>query len=254
MMENIYNLLLIAMAILAIVVFVALYFIEAGYGYLFNPRYGVPIPNRVGWCMMETPVCVAMAVLWWLSDRRFEIVPFALFLMFQSHYVWRSFIFPFKMRGNSKMPLGIVAMGMLFNTINAIMQGGWIFYIAPSGYYDDWLNKPYIYIGGVLFFVGMYINRQSDSIIRNLRKEGDTAHYIPHGGMFRYVSSANYFGEIVEWIGFSIASWSWGAVVFVWWSFANLAPRSAALYRRYESEFGEEFTKLKRKRVIPFIY
>ena len=25
-------------------------------------------------------------------------------------------------------------------------------------------------------------------------------------------------------------------------------------YNKYEEEFGEEFTKLKRKRVIPFIY
>ena len=72
--------------------------------------------------------------------------------------------------------------------------------------------------------------------------------------MFRFVSSANYFGELVEWTGFAIASWSGAGLLFVWWTFANLAPRSAALYRRYEAEFGDEFRKLKRKRIIPFIY
>ena len=158
------------------------------------------------------------------------------------------------MRGNSKMPLGIVLMGMTFNTLNALMQGGWIFFLAPENYYADWFSKPFIYIGIAIFFAGMFINWQADYIIRHLRKPGDTKHYIPKGGMFRYVSSANYFGELVEWTGFAIASWSWAGAVFVLWTFANLAPRSASLYKRYEKEFGEEFTSLKRKRIIPFIY
>ena len=38
------------------------------------------------------------------------------------------------------------------------------------------------------------------------------------------------------------------------WTFANLAPRAASLRRRYEQEFGEEFSRLRRKRIIPFIY
>ena len=45
------------------------------------------------------------------------------------------------------MPLGIVVMGMAFNTLNALMQGGWIFYVSPEGYYADWFAKPYIYVG-----------------------------------------------------------------------------------------------------------
>ena len=249
-----YNTFLITMAIIAVFVFIALQFFEAGYGYLFDRRYGPPVPNKVGWVLMESPVFVMMCVLWALSDRQWDVVPLVLFAMFQMHYFQRSFIFPMLMRGNSKMPLGIVLMGMIFNTLNACMQGGWIFYLAPKGYYDNWFAKPFIYIGIAVFFAGMFINWQADYIIRHLRKEGDTRHYIPKGGMFRYVSSANYFGELVEWTGFAIASWSWAGVVFVLWTFANLAPRSASLYKRYEKEFGEEFTSLKRKRIIPFIY
>ena len=134
------------------------------------------------------------------------------------------------------------------------MQGGWFFFVSPAAYDEGWFARPYIYIGAAIFFAGMYVNRRSDAIIRGLRKEGDTPHYIPRGGMFRYVSSANYFGELTEWTGFAVASWSWAGAVFVWWTFANLAPRSASLYKRYTAEFGEEFTALKRKRIIPFIY
>ena len=250
-----YNIFLVVMAAVALVVFIALYFVEAGYGYLFNPKFGFPVPNKVGWVLMESPVFFAMAVLWWMSDYAVEAAPLALFLMFELHYFQRSFIFPMLMRGNSKMPIGIVLMGMVFNTLNAVMQGGWIFYYAPEmGYYDGWMSKPYFYIGAAVFAFGMITNIHSDYVIRNLRKEGDTKHYIPKGGMFKYVSSANYFGEFMEWVGFAIASWSWAGVVFAWWTFANLGPRSAALYRRYVREFGAEFTALKRKRIIPFIY
>ena len=253
MLETYYTFLWV-MAAAAVVVFVALHFVEAGYGYLFNPRYGRPISNKVGWVLMESPVFVAMAILWALSDRRFEAAPLVLFALFQIHYFHRSFIFPLRLRGNSKMPLGIVLMGAVFNTLNALMQGGWIFYLAPEGFYQDWFARPMIWIGIALFAIGMGINLQADHIIRSLRKPGDTRHYIPQGGMFRYVTSANYFGELVEWTGFAIASWSWAGVVFVLWTFANLAPRAASLRRRYTQEFGEEFTRLGRKRIIPFIY
>lgn len=249
-----YHIFLIVMAFAGLGVFVALQFFEAGYGYLFDRRYGPPVPNKAGWVMMESPVFILMALLWWFSDRRFEAGPLALLLLFELHYFQRSFIFPLLMRGRSKMPLGIVAMGILFNTLNAAMQGGWIFYLAPEGFYADWFARPYIYIGGAVFLAGMAVNLHSDHIIRRLRRPGDTRHYIPRGGMFRYVSSANYFGELMEWVGFAIASWSWAGAVFAWWTFCNLAPRAASLSRRYEREFGQEFTSLKRKRIIPFIY
>ncbi|MBQ5608935.1 MAG: DUF1295 domain-containing protein [Rikenellaceae bacterium] len=250
-----YNTFLWIMGATAAVVFVALYFVEAGYGMLFDRRFGPPVPNRIGWVLMEAPVFVAMTALWWASDRTWEAAPLALFALFQTHYFQRSFIFPFLIRGKSKMPLGIMLMGATFNTLNALMQGCWIFYLAPADRYTAaWLYSPQFIIGTIVFIAGMAINLHSDYIIRHLRKEGDTRHYIPMGGMFRYVSSANYFGEFMEWVGFAIASWSWAGVIFAWWTFANLGPRSASLYRRYEKEFGNEFTSLKRKKIIPFIY
>ena len=41
-----YDLLLVAMALLAVAVFAALRFFEAGYGYLFDRRYGRPIDRK----------------------------------------------------------------------------------------------------------------------------------------------------------------------------------------------------------------
>jgi 3-oxo-5-alpha-steroid 4-dehydrogenase 1 len=153
------------------------------------------------------------------------------------------------------MPLAIVLMGATFNTLNAFMQGGWIFYFSsPDSYPMDWLCSPQFIIGTIVFFAGLYINIDSDYIIRHLRKPGDTAHYLPKGRMFKYVTSANYFGEFMEWVGFAILTWSAAGAVFALWTFANLGPRAARIRNRYKSEFSEELDTNKVKRIIPFIW
>ncbi len=254
-MEEVFNYFLITMSVIALFVFVALYFVDAGYGMMINKKWGWAIPNKIGWILMESPVFIVMTALMLFSPRKTELVPLVIFALFQLHYFQRSFIFPLLMKGKSKMPIAIVAMGMLFNTLNGIMQGGWIFYIAPDTLYtSQWLYSPQFIIGAIIFFVGMAINLHSDHIVRNLRKPGDTKHYIPRGGMYNYVCSSNYFGELVEWTGFAILTWSSAGLVFVWWTFANLVPRANTIHKKYLSEFGEEYKKLNRKRIIPFIY
>ena len=153
------------------------------------------------------------------------------------------------------MPVSIILMGVVFNTLNAFMQGGWIFYLSPADRYPaSWLISIPFIAGTAVFFAGMFINIQSDGIIRNLRKPGDTAHYLPKDGMFRYVTSANYFGEFMEWTGFALLTWSWAGAVFALWTFANLAPRAARIYEMYSREFPDELDTSKTKRMIPFIY
>jgi 3-oxo-5-alpha-steroid 4-dehydrogenase. len=144
---------------------------------------------------------------------------------------------------------------VLFNTLNAFMQGGWIFYLSPPDAYPaSWLGSVPFILGTMLFLGGMFINIQSDSIIRHLRKPGDTAHYLPRDGMFRYVTSANYFGEFLEWVGFAILTWSWAGAIFALWTFANLAPRASRIYDYYCQEFSGELDTRKVKRIIPFIF
>ena len=151
------------------------------------------------------------------------------------------------------MPILILLMGVLFNILNGLMQGEWIFYLAPSGYYTaDWLLSPCFWIGTLLFFSGMLINWHSDSVIRNLRTSGDTRHYLPQRGMYRYVTSANYLGEIVEWVGWAVLTWSLPGCVFAWWTIANLVPRADAIWHRYKEEFGSQVEY--KKRIFPFLY
>ena len=243
------------MAILAVVVFFCLYHVDAGYGKFYAPKWGPSLDNRLGWILMEAPVFIAMLLLWWFSARRADPVRVVFLLLFELHYFHRSFIFPLQIRGRSRMPVSIVLMGVLFNSLNALMQGGWIFYFSPEEFYPvSWLTGLPFLLGTLLFLGGMGVNIWSDSIIRHLRKPGDTAHYLPKGGLFRYVTSANYFGEFVEWVGFAVLTWSWSGAVFALWTFANLAPRAARIYELYAREFPDELDTDKVRRILPFIY
>lgn len=250
-----FNIFLTVMAAVAVLVFVSLFFVDAGYGKFYDKKWGPAIDNRLGWVLMECPVFLLMLVLWLCSDRREDLPRVVMLLIFEIHYFQRSFIFPLLIRGKGRMPLSIILMGFLFNSLNALAQGGWLFYFsAPERYTAAWLYDPRFIIGALIFFYGMYVNISSDSIIRHLRKPGDTAHYLPRGGMFRYVTSANYFGELLEWTGFAILTWSWAGALFAVWTFANLGPRAARIYDRYKVEFEDQFDASKLKRMIPFIY
>ena len=243
------------MAVLAVIVFIALHRINAGYGMMATRKWGAAINNRLGWFLMELPAFTCMAVLWALSPRGGDPAPCVMASLFELHYFQRTFIFPFLIRGKNKMPWAIIAMGMVFNAINTYLIGGWIFYLSPADFYSpSWLLSPLFFLGTIIFFVGMGINLHSDHVIRNLRAPGDSRHYIPSKGMYKFVASANYFGETIEWIGFAILSWSVAGAVFVLWTFANLAPRARAIHKRYCDEFGEQYSCLNRRYIIPFLY
>lgn len=254
-LENDYDTVLIAMTVIALFVFVALFFVKAGYGRFITRQWGLSVSNKLGWIMMELPVFIFMLFFCISSDRALQVPHIVFFLLFELHYLQRSMIFPFIIKGRNKMPVTVILLGAVFNSVNAFMQGGWIFYVSPANYYNSaWMASPQFIVGTTVFLVGMVVNIHSDRIIRHLRNPGDTQHYLPKGGMFKYVTSANYFGEFVEWVGFAILTWSWAGAVFALWTFANLAPRAHELRKSYMKQFPEEFKTAKLKRMIPFVY
>lgn len=251
-----YYTLMAAMAILSVVVFIALQFVEAPYGMTFSKKWGPSVGNKLGWVIMEAPAFICMLAFCIFSPSR-GWQPLAMAMIFMLHYFQRSFIFPMLMRGKSRMSCIIPLMGATFNILNTYFIGAWLFHFSPQGYYD-YSAHPLMALaaiaGLVIFIAGMAINLHSDYIIRHLRKPGEKGHKIPRGGMFRYVTSANYFGEITEWIGYALLSWSPAGALFAIWTCANLVPRARKLHQRYISEFDTEYKSLLRHRIFPFIY
>lgn len=243
-----------AMAVIAVFVFITLYFVKAGYGIFRTKQWGISINNKAAWVMMEAPVFIVMLYMWASNGASTALPSFLAFLLFELHYFQRSFIFPMLMKGKSRMPIAIMLMGITFNVINGLLIGTSLF-VFPQSLFNEgiaYLAHPTAILGIAIFFVGMAINLHSDHVIRHLRQPGDTRHYLPQKGFYRYVTSANYFGELVEWTGFALLCSTPAAWLFVVWTAANLIPRAAAIHRHYREEFGEAVGT--RKRVIPFVY
>jgi protein-S-isoprenylcysteine O-methyltransferase Ste14 len=244
-----FGMLLRAWFVLAALVFIALFLITAPYGRHTRRGWGPQIGARAGWIIMESISAVSMAGFFLLGDRPANPVAIVFLIMWEAHYLHRSFIFPFRMRVNGKrMPVLIVGMGMVFNLGNCYLNGRYLFHFGPVQA-SSWLMSPQFLMGTFIFLSGFAINYHSDHILLNLRKPGETGYRIPRGGLYRWVSSPNYLGEILEWSGWAIATWSIPGLCFAVWTFANLAPRAWSHHQWYREQFPDY--PPERKALIP---
>nr|XP_009932723.1 PREDICTED: 3-oxo-5-alpha-steroid 4-dehydrogenase 2 [Opisthocomus hoazin] len=168
---------------------------------------------------------------------------------FCQYFFNRTFIYPFFTRGRP-FPLQLLFFGMLFCIYNGFLQGYYLIYCAE--YPNDWCTDIRFTSGLLLFLLGMGINIHSDLLLRQLRKPGEVTYKIPQGGLFTYVSGANYFGEIVEWFGFAIATWSLPAFAFAFFTLCCIGPRAYHHHRYYLKTFTD-YPK-SRKALIPFVF
>ncbi len=236
---------------LAVITFPVLLFITAPYGRHTSKSWGKMISNRKGWLIMELPSLITFTVLFLTGDHHGPNIIWFFFALWQVHYINRTFIYPARIRTKGKkMPLAIMFMAVFFNLVNGFLNGYYFGYIHPV-YPDSWASDPRFIAGVVVFFTGMTINLLADEKLIHLRKNSDTGYYIPQGGIYNYISCPNYFGEILQWSGFAIMSWSLPALSFAIWTVVNLAPRAIDHHKWYKKTFKNY--PAKRKALIPFI-
>ncbi len=230
---------LVGWAVLAAVVFVVLLRIPAAYGRHARRGWGPALPALLGWVLMELPAPVGVAVFFALAPRRGP-VEFALLALWELHYVQRTFVYPWLRRHRARpIPLSIVAMGFAFNVVNAWLQGYGLFHLAAVPRPTSWLADPRFLLGSAVFLGGWVANVHSDTLLLRLRRPGETGYRIPFGGLFRWVSCPNYLGEVVEWCGWALLTWSPAGAVFAWWTAANLVPRALTHHRWYRERFPD---------------
>ena len=190
---------------LAVIAFVVLMFIPAPYGRFVRRGWGPQIPSRLGWILMETPAVLVFAYAFFIGENWRSPAPLVLFALWQLHYVYRTFVFPFRMRGTKKMALLVTLYVLLFVTAPYGYLNGR--YLSHFGEYPtSWLVDPRFLVGASLFLIGLVINFQSDLILIKLRNPGETGYKLPVGGLYRWLSCPNYFGEILEWTGWAVAT------------------------------------------------
>lgn len=221
---------------LAALTFLALTRIDAPYGRHARPGWGPVVSARLGWVLMEAPASLVFAGVHLAGPHALEPGPLLLAALWQLHYAWRAFGYPFTLPAGARpMPLSIAAMGLGFNLFNASLNA---WQVSAVGDYSGWLGDPRLYLGGAVFLGGMWINRWADAGLRRLR-DGGGGYRVPQGGLYRWVSCPNYLGEIVEWLGWALATWSLAGLGFAVYTFANLGPRAMAHHRWYRATFPD---------------
>lgn len=248
--SSVHTILVWIQLMLAVPTALALLVRTAPYGRYRRSGWGPTISSRWGWVLMESPAAVGFLVIYLLGDLKLHAAPLLFLAMWQSHYLFRTFVMPLRMgRAGQRMPLVIPLMGFAFNCLNAYINARWISHL--HAYDDSWLLDPRFLAGVAIFFVGMAINRRSDRVLLALRKPGETGYHIPRGGLYRWVSCPNYLGEIIEWTGYAIATWSLAGSAFAVYTVANLAPRALSHHAWYRSHFSDYPSE--RKSLIPRI-
>ena len=240
----------LSVLVAAVLAGLALLFVQAPYGRYVRSGWGPTMSTRWAWIIMESPAVLAFVYFYVQGETAGETVSLLFLGMWQLHYVHRTFIYPLRMRGSAarQTPVLIPSLAVLFNIANAYLNGSWISNIE-AGYTLAWLSTPMFLIGFVLFFAGFIINRWADAKLRALRPPGDAGYYVPRGGMYEWISCPNYFGEILQWFGWAIATWSTAGLAFALFTTANLAPRALSHHKWYRQKFEDYPTK--RKALIP---
>ena len=238
----------------ALVVHITMFFVTAPFGRHTSDKWGKTINNKLGWMIMESPSLLIMLYFLLTGTNSLNSYVWILSVVWILHYTNRSFIYPLRIKATPKqIPVFIVLNAILFNFMNAGLNGYYLAEIAPpENYNPQWLSSPHFIIGILIFVAGAFINLRSDSILINLRSPGETGYKIPKGFLFEYISSPNLFGELIEWGGFALMAWNLPALTFMVWTFANLVPRAKNHHDWYKKQFPDYPSE--RKIIFPFLF
>ncbi|XP_070556793.1 3-oxo-5-alpha-steroid 4-dehydrogenase 1-like isoform X2 [Ptychodera flava] len=185
------------------------------------------------------------------EDARFGYTNQTFLWLWLLHYIHRGIIHPLLMRYSQKeVSLGITLGGLFPNLIFSFVCSDWI---GSAVYADNYFYDPRFILGIILFVVGYIINKWADAKLRRLRNQGDNQGYhIPYGGLFEVISCPNYFGEMLEWTGWALGTWSLAGCVWLLFGCSTFIPRSKHNHTWYKEHF-EDYPN-RRKALIPFVY
>lgn len=224
---------------LSVLIFILLFFVPAPYGRHIRPGWGPKINNTAGWVIMET-VSLLTFVWFFLSGYvSSNPVNWLFFSIWVLHYGNRSIVFPMRLPNKKKkMPLIILVFAIFFNLVNGYINGYYLGWLQPS-YPEGWWYDFRFIAGLLIFIAGFIINIYSDNILFRMRRTNSKEYKIPYGGLYKWISCPNYLGEMMEWAGWALATWSLPGLAFCVWTIANLLPRAVANHKWYKQQFND---------------
>jgi protein-S-isoprenylcysteine O-methyltransferase Ste14 len=230
--------------IIGLIIFPINLIYKAPYGRHTSKKWGISIDNKLGWIIMELPALLICPAIYFYFKVDFDI-SIMFICLWIIHYFNRTIIFPFRIKTKGKkMPLAIVLSAFFFNIVNGSING---YFLSNINLHSV---SIFLITGFLLFVLGLYINISSDNKLINLRKI-KKGYFVPKGGLFKYISCPNFFGEILEWFGFALMTFNIGSLSFFIWTCCNLIPRALAHHTWYKNKFNE-YPK-ERKAILPFL-
>jgi 3-oxo-5-alpha-steroid 4-dehydrogenase 1 len=248
-MHILYKYSLILILGFALVVFILLFFVSAPYGKFLRKGWGPSIHSKWAWMLMEF-ASPALITYFFLTSVQKSLPEYFFIIFWMAHYIDRTFIYPFTQSGRGKpYPIILVCMAFIFNCLNGFVNGYGVFYLTM--YSNSWFLTWQFLVGVLIFISGFIINKTADEQLRRMRNHNTVEYLLPRGWLFNYISSPHYFGEIIEWAGWAVMTWSVPGFAFFVFTFANLFPRAIASHKWYISNFPD-YPK-ERRAIIPFI-
>jgi 3-oxo-5-alpha-steroid 4-dehydrogenase 1 len=249
--ENTFSTFVIVWIGFALLLFPVMLNVTAPYGRHSKRNWGLMISNRLGWFIMEIPSLVLFLFFVIMYGDFSNILLLIATFLWVSHYFHRAIIFPLRIHTKGKkMPVLIMVFALFFNLVNGSINGYWVGKIDTPFLFEGWNIVRFI-TGIAIFIIGYIINQYHDRILIRLRISNTKGYQIPQGGLFRYISCPNFWGEIIEWAGFAILCWSLPALAFFVWTVVNLVPRALDHHKWYLKKFDDYPNE--RKAVIPGI-
>ncbi|HHD15574.1 MAG TPA: DUF1295 domain-containing protein [Euryarchaeota archaeon] len=246
---DLYLLLFFSEMITAVVVFILLMFFTAPYGKHSRKGWGPMMGSRSAWVLMELPAVFVIVIVLVVFGKGVDFVNLTFLFLWELHYLYRTFLFPVFMRGSRRsFPVILVIFALLFNCLNGTLNGIFLGF----GRDMEWMYSIPFIVGTSVFFSGFALHVMSDSIIRSLRKRGESRYRIPVKGPFRLVSNPNYLGEIIQWWGWALLTFSLAGVAFAVFTTANLLPRAISNHEWYRNHFRDY--PEGRRILIPYIF
>ncbi|XP_062578458.1 3-oxo-5-alpha-steroid 4-dehydrogenase 1-like isoform X2 [Saccostrea cucullata] len=214
---EVFNFLSYNLLFFGIVVVIVLQFLNTPYGRYARGGWGVDVNAKLAWFVQEIPAfLVPVLLIYCVEGPKITHIPNKILLgLFLLHYFQRSIIYPLLIRGGKPTPLIPFLLAFAFCACNGYLQAGYIIKYADFG--SEWMWNWRFYLGG----------------------------------MFEYVSGANFLGEILEWFGFALANGSLSAFSFFFFTLCNIGPRACHHHQWYKQKF-EDYPQ-ERKALIPFI-
>ncbi|XP_065838115.1 3-oxo-5-alpha-steroid 4-dehydrogenase 1-like [Oscarella lobularis] len=214
--------------------------------------WGPKIPQRLGHTISDglSGVIFFLLIFFLVGETR-KYANYVFLALWLVHYIHRGFITPWTAKySRPDVYLGII-LGNIFPVFYfAGLNADWI---GTARYDENYYYDPRFLLGILLFFTGYVINRYADMKLRALRESsGQSSYTIPRGGIFELVACPNYFGEMLEWFGWSIATWSLAGLVWFLFCSATFLPRAKHNHKWYQESF-EDYPQ-ERKALIPFLY